>query len=553
MVDLERDKTTQIDQILNLVKIASLSFPAIAFFQYYSNRFSNLFSLKHNILLIAVLLVILLIYIFRIYLQSKIKPDRTKKWIDAVMSLSIAFISVMLTGSYESSYKYLFIFIVISSSIEYSRQAAMAIAGISAAMLLGIDLIFVPRGPINGYFESDIVLACVFLIISWTIGYYVDLRKKYIDSLKELVNIDGLTGLYNHRYFHHCLSMQTERSKNLGTELSLLFLDIDNFKLYNDLFGHQQGDNVLKSISALIRENIERESIAARYGGEEFIVLLPGSGEEDAVDVAEKLREAVQKFEFDGEKNLPGGILTVSVGVATFPTNAKNEYELLKGADDACYRAKFLNKNRVEVYYSILDELKENADESDKEAVASIKTLIAVLNAKDKYMFRHVERVVFYCTSMADKLGLGEKEKKKLTHAAYLHDIGKINIPDDILCKSEALTPEEWEILTEHPQKAVDIVQSIRSLSDIAPIILHHHERYNGTGYPNNLKGDEIDYFARILAVADSFDAMTSARPYQDKKSYSQAISELRTCSGTQFDPEAVHLFLDTFSNIFMA
>ena len=552
MLDLKDNEKTQIDQILNIVKISCLAFSAIAFFQYYSIRYSSLFSLKHNILLISVLLVILAIYVYWIYLLSTLKQNKIKKWVDPIISVAIAFVAVMLTGSYDSHYKFLFLFVIISSSIECDRKMGITISCSSAAIILGIDLITAPKGPVNTYFESDVVLACAFLIISWTIGYYVDIRKKHIESLKELATVDGLTGLYNHRYFHESLSRQIEESKNTGTKLSLLFLDIDNFKLYNDLFGHQLGDEALKSISTIIREQIQVDSIAARYGGEEFTVLMPGSGEESALEIAENLRKAIEEFQFEGEKNLPGGRLTISVGISTFPAKAKNEYELLKSADDACYRAKFLSKNKVEAYYSILEELKETVDESDKEIIASIKTLIAVLNAKDKFMYRHVERVVFYCTSIADKMRLNEKEKKRLVFAAYLHDIGKISIPDDILIKTEALTQEEWEILMEHPRNAVEIIKSIKSLSDITPIILHHHERYDGTGYPNKLKGEEIDFFARILTVVDSFDAMTSSRPYQQKKTHGQAIEELQRCCGTQFDPEAVKIFVDTFRHMFM-
>lgn len=542
----DKETETQIHQILNIVKLASVSFPAIAFLQYFSINYSDLtLFLQSGLLISSVLSGILLIFLFRAILQSKISDKLPiKKWIDPTISLLIAFLAVMFTGSYESNYKFLFLFVIISSSIENARKASLAISGLAALIVLSIDLIFPPNASVNTYFESDIVLACAFLIISWTIGYYVDLRKKHIECLNELANIDGLTGLYNHRYFYDYFSKQIELSKNNGTELSLLFIDIDDFKFYNDFHGHQMGDEVLKTIARIMKESIQGKGFVARYGGEEFTILLPDAGENQAIEEAETLRKAVQEYPFVGQEVLPSGNLTISVGVSTYPTKAKTDAELLKRADEACYRAKFLYKNRVEAYHSILEDLQTNMVEIDYETIASIKTLIAVINAKDKYTYGHVERVVFYCTLLAEKLGLSDTDKKKLVYAAYLHDVGKINIPEEILMKTAPLTNEEWEIMKKHPQKAVEIIGNVDFLKDMVPIILQHHERYDGTGYPGKLKGNEINYFARILAVVDSFDAMTSIRPYQPRKSYSQAIRELVRCSGTQFDPEIVSDFI---------
>lgn len=547
MFNKDVENEAQINQILNIIKIASLSFPAIAFLQYFSSFSYNnsIYFIKYGVLIISVLSVILLIYILWTLLQSKLGDNyRFKRWVDPIVSLSIAFLSVMLTGSYQSNYKFLFLLVIIASSIECNMKAGIAVSGLSAATVLGIDLVCAPKTDINTYFESDIVLACVFLIISWTIGYYVNLRKKHIESLKELANIDGLTGLNNHRYFYDYLSQQFNTSKKDGTELSLLFIDIDDFKYYNDLYGHQKGDEVLRTIAGIIKETVQSKAFVARYGGEEFTVLLPDTGELSAIKEAERLRKSIQAYPFEGQENLPGGNLTISIGVSTFPSKAKTDAELLKRADEACYRAKFLYKNRVEAYYSILEELQSNMLGMDNETVTSIKTLIAVINAKDKYTYGHVERVVFYCTLLAKSLKLDEKDKKNLIYSAYLHDIGKINISEEILMKTEPLTNEEWEILKNHPQKAVDIIANINSLADMVPAILQHHEKYDGTGYPQKLKGHQICYLARILAVADSFDAMTSIRPYQPKKSFEQAIKELIRCSGTQFDPEIVKAFV---------
>jgi len=545
VTELEKDNKNQIDQILNIIKIASLAFPAIAFLQYSSKQPDFLLTMKHNVMLIAILIIILLVYTLWIVIQSKIKDkDNFKMSIDHILSMSISLMSIMMTGSYESSYKFLFLFVIVFSSIECNRGVSLSIAGLSAIIVLGVDLIFAPKTNVNTYFEGDIVLACAFMIISWTIGYYDDLRKNHIDYLKDLANVDGLTGLYNHRCFYDYLTEQFALCKKDGREISLLFIDIDNFKYYNDLYGHQRGDEVLRTMAIIMKDTLPAGAFVARYGGEEFAILFPGFGEKRALTEAEKLRKAVQEYQFEGQVNLPGENLTISVGVSTFPAKAKTDAELLKGADDACYRAKFLCKNRVESYFCILDELQFGT-----ETIAPIKTLIAVINAKDKYTYRHIERVVFYCTLVADKIGLSEADKKKLIYSAYLHDIGKISISEEILTKTEPLTQEEWETLKSHPQNAVEIIKNIDLFQDVIPIIQQHHERFDGKGYPGNLTGYEINPLARLLTVADSFDAMTSIRPYQQIKTYAQAIDELRRCSGTQFDPDAVTAFIDSIGN----
>lgn len=326
-------------------------------------------------------------------------------------------------------------------------------------------------------------------------------------------------------------------------KLSLIFMDIDYFKHYNDLYGHQKGDEALKKIGKLLK-NIARENdLVARYGGEEFAIILPNTSEEEATKIAERIRNKVEKTYFEGQENQPNANFTVSVGIAVFPDKAKSELELVKCADDALYRAKFFHKNRVETYVSVLDELKRDLNEEENTLVTSIKTLISIINAKDKYTYSHVERVVIYSRLMAKKLGLSEDEKKQLIYGAYMHDIGKINIPNEILTKKMRLTKEEWEILKQHPKDGVEIIKSVNSLKNVVPLILYHHERYDGFGYPVGLKEKEIPYLARVLTVIDSFDAMTSSRPYNKRKTYDEGLIELERCSGTQFDPEIVCIF----------
>lgn len=383
------------------------------------------------------------------------------------------------------------------------------------------------------------------MLTAWILGFYVKVEGEHIKQLEELINLDALTGLYNHRSFQEKLKKTILLSKKTKKPVSMIFFDIDYFKHYNDLNGHQKGDEVLKTIGEIVKANIRDDDFAARYGGEEFAIILPETNEEDAIKIANKIRETVEKESFYGEENQPNKVLTISAGVSVFPDRAKDEVQLLKSADDALYRAKFFNKNRVERYKSILEELEKDIEDKDIELVSSVKTLISVINAKDRYTYGHSERVVLYSRLMANKLNLSKKDKENLIYGAYMHDIGKINIPKEVLMKKMPLTNEEWEMLKQHPENGVEIIKTIDSLSGAMPIILHHHERYDGKGYPYGLKGEEIPFLARILCIVDSFDAMTSNRPYNKRKTYEEAIEELKRCSGAQFDPELSNAFIE--------
>lgn len=541
----DKNKGLQIEQILHYIKLSSLFFSVIAFFQYYfEGKAINITSYTEDFVILLILIITFLIYAILNFLHSGKKENRFKAWFELFAFLAISFLVILLTGSYQSNYKFLFIFVIISSSIEYRMRTSMIIVGLSSAIVLMTDLITAPNAPVNVYFESDFVLVCAFLIISWTISYYVRLENRHITGLQALVNLDGLTNLYNHRYFYESLEQKMRESKRDGMCLALLFMDIDYFKYYNDINGHQKGDEILKAIAATLKANVRKNDIISRYGGEEFAILLPNTEKSQALELAEKLRFEIQKQHFDGQEYMPNHNLTISIGVSVFPEMAKSEVELVKHADEALYKAKFLRKNTVEMYSSILDDLQNDIDENDKEIIASIKTLIAVINAKDKYTYEHIERVVSYCLLMADQLKFDEGSKKIFIYAAYMHDIGKINIPQEILNKPTRLTDDEWEALKAHPKNGSDIIKNVTELKEVVPIILQHHEHYDGTGYPNHLKGNEISYLARMLSVIDSFDAMTSNRPYQNKKTFSEAYEELIRCSGTQFDPEIVQDFI---------
>lgn len=552
MNKINKDKRKQINDMVSIVKLASLMFTAIIFFQYFFNNNEFLDNLVYQQIMFmalgGVMLLLLAIYmLWSFSLNGKLNKSKYRKiiFIENLAFIAMFLGTVIFSGAYQSEYKYIFLFIITSSTIQLGLKSGITIAGISSLAILIMDIVCMPNVAVNKNFQNDLILSGIFLLTAWPLGFYVKIEGEHISKLEDLVNKDGLTGVFNHRYFHDSLKEKIILSEKNGEPISMIFVDIDYFKHYNDLYGHQRGDEVLRTIGNILKKNIRSTDIAARYGGEEFALILPNTTEEQALLIADRIRSVIEKTKFYGEENQPSGVLTASMGVSVFPVKAKSDIELIKSADDALYRAKFFNKNRVETYTSILDDLKNDIDERDVELVTSIKTLISVINAKDRYTYGHSERVVLYSRLLAQKLSLSKEEEDTLIYGAYMHDIGKINIAQDILMKKMPLLPEEWNMLKQHPENGVEIIKPVKSLQNMIPIILHHHEKYNGTGYPGNLKGEEIPYLARVLTVVDSFDAMTSNRPYNKRKTYEEAIIELRNFSGIQFDPIIAEKFIE--------
>lgn len=548
---MELSKKKQMSDMVSVVKLASLLFSGMAAWKYFlgdKNVTSELGNIFYMQVIISGLLILTLVYFTWAF--SAINKFQAKYIYYAhigenlILAL-IFFVAILLSGASKSEFKFLFLFIIITTTIQSGMKQGMMLSVISSFSILIMDLVYEPISAVNEYFQNDLILAGVFILTAWTLGFYVKIANEHIEELKDLANIDGLTSVYNHRFFQDTLKEKIKSCEKDNNSISMVFIDIDYFKNYNDLYGHQCGDNVLRTIGTLLKNSVRKDDIVARYGGEEFVIILPNTNEKDATVLAENIRKNIEETYFEGEENQPTGKLTVSMGISVYPEKAKNDIELIKSADDALYKAKFFNKNRIETYTSILDELKKNIEEEHLDLITSIKTLISVINAKDRYTYGHIERVVFYCKLLSDKLKLSEEEKKSFIYGAYMHDIGKINIAQEVLIKKMPLNDEEWKLLQEHPASGVEIIRPVKSLHNIIPMILYHHEKYDGTGYPLKLKGEDIPYYARALTVVDSFDAMTSDRPYNKRKTYLEGIDELRRCSGSHFDPKIVEAFIE--------
>ncbi|NLN84071.1 MAG: diguanylate cyclase [Firmicutes bacterium] len=549
---LEREKQLQFNQIMQIIKLATLAFPLIAYFQYFTKSSAGVEDFfRRSLIMILAFAILLIVYTLLYMIELKLDPKyKIKPWITPLINVISAFTAILYTGANMSDYKYLLLLPIITTGMEHRKIISLTIGSVSAVLLLAMDILLAPYEMVNTTFENDLILACLFLVVAWALNFYVELERQHSINLNKLLITDTHTGLYNYRYFIDHLEAETKKAEKENRIISLLIFNIDDFKFYNDLYGHTAGDRVLANIAQILRTNLDENTTIARPGGDGFAVVLPDTDLRRAVSIAEKIRKAVENYPFHGVENIPGKSLTISAGVAIFPEKAKTAMELVDQADDACNRAKFMRKNRVESYYSILEEIQTGADSDAKELLAVIKTLIAVINAKDRYTFRHTERVVHLSDTIAKANNFSEKDRLNLIYAAYLHDVGKVSIPEEILMKPGRLSDQEWEIMKNHPTTAAEMVKNIDSLKKTMPIIWQHHERYDGKGYPNGLKGDEIHPLAALLTVIDSFDAMTSVRPYQDPKTFEQAIEEVRRCSGNHFSPKAVEQFMHGISSL---
>ena len=548
----EIKKNSQIYTLVFMLKLFAIFFSAMAIFQYIFRgiTFSGVILqfIWVALIALAVMVVMLTIWLFVFYNFGNSK----KSALFEIPVFYFLIISALVTsGLHESYYKFLFLFIIVSYTIEHGTRVGVHLGVLSSGIILGLDLIFGNTAGVNTYFENDIALSAMFIAIAWILGYYVRLEREHIDHLKERANIDGLTGMYNHRFFHEELKRLYAECGSDNIPISLIMIDIDYFKMYNDIYGHQKGDEILRILSGLLKDNTDPQYSVFRYGGEEFSVILPNADQKRAMETADLLRRVVAEYPFEGQENLTGGNLTISAGVAQALPQNDSYTKMITRADAALYRAKYLRKNRVEIYSSVIDKFNQEtaggaSDENiSLDAFHSLKMLITVINSRDSYTYNHIERVVYFCEVFADHLKLGFEDKRDLIYAAYLHDLGKINVSKDILIQSKPLTDEEWEELKKHPTDSAAIVSQIKGLERIVPLVKHHHERYDGTGYPDGLAGENIEYLARMLTLADSFDAMTNDRPYKEKISFECAFREVRKSAGTHFDPVLAEKFIE--------
>ena len=369
---------------------------------------------------------------------------------------------------------------------------------------------------------------------------------------------DALTSVGSRKLLEDKLQAECACAKRYKRQFSIAIIDLDNFKTINDVLGHVAGDDVLRKLAKCMKSRKRTSDILTRYGGDEFVIIMPETKAKDAVILLERIRDKIQEIKVVG--NLP---MTISCGIAQnlsldSDIGTDSSREVMRRADLALYEAKSAGRNCVKIWDETMSKaLKDNdietqkitklqrridglSEQAEKVFIQSIWGLVQALEAKDPYTRKHSENVMHYAIGIAETMKITPKQIDVIRRAAMIHDIGKIGIPDAILSKPGTLTPRERTIVEQHPLVAVRILDKMTFLEQEIAIVRHHHEKWNGQGYPDGLSNTAIPLGARIMAVADTFDALTSDRSYHKLRSLAEAIEILVDSSGYDYDPRIV-------------
>lgn len=363
--------------------------------------------------------------------------------------------------------------------------------------------------------------------------------------------IDALTGAYNYRCFMEDLDVSYTDRKPTDC-MSLMFVDIDDFKLYNQLYGTEEGNEMLRKVRNAIQYCAGTDIRVYRSSGKVFALILKDKDARHAYTLATVIAGRVRSINQD-EDNSKFKELTVSIGICSAPTGASSSKELMDNADLATYNAKRTGKNKIVIFHPISrlsKELFQRTEEIMQDAetdttMYTVSALTAAIDAKDHYTYAHSKNVARYATSLAVAAGLNNEMARTVYSAGLLHDIGKISIPESILRKTDKLDDEEYTVIKEHVNNAIDIIRYLPDMDYLIPAVLGHHERWDGHGYPRGISGNDIPVTARCLAIADAFDAMTTDRPYRKGLSTETALEQIKQSEGTQLDPALSEIFID--------
>lgn len=392
----------------------------------------------------------------------------------------------------------------------------------------------------------------------------IELEKNVKESLAKLEKMairDGLTGLYNHHHFKEVMVNEFKKAQRHMQPLSCIMLDLDHFKNVNDTHGHQFGDAVLVQAADILKKIVRDTDFVARYGGEEFFIILPNTSVNGAYILAERIRVAFANHIFN--KADISATVTTSVGLSSlYDENVVSHDDLIANADKALYRAKWRGRNnvctfedsesgervrikeetgKIEDFYDRLEKLNDSIKET---CVMSAHTILRDIVGDWDFVNEHSLRVCDYVDRLTKALSMSDNDRNVIRRAAMVHDIGMAGINIRILKKSGKLTNREYTLVKRHSNIGVKIMEKTKLLDRELPLILYHHERFDGTGYPHKLKGDTIPFGARIIAIAEAYDVMVSTNTYSKTRSVQEALKELKNASGSQFDPHLVKTFI---------
>jgi diguanylate cyclase (GGDEF)-like protein/putative nucleotidyltransferase with HDIG domain len=482
---------------------------------------------------------------FGLLLGRRLLPDAA---VDAALALGIVLNTVAIGHLGEASEQYLsllYVWSALNSAFLLTRRRASAQIAL-IAVSFGVYVIAADHNVRGDDLQQWLLTVGTAVLAAVLVGGLKSRVERLVNEVAEAAQRDPRTGLLNGSGFEELLDRELERAQRSEGALSVIVVDLDRFKDVNDELGHRVADERLAIVADLLERTKRRIDVVARMSGQEFVLLLPETDEHGAYVLADRLRRAVRDH-FTGDALAT----TASLGVASFPKHGSTFEELFGAASQAVYAAKELGRDRSVIYNpEITANLRSAAmrqDMQSEEHLAAVIVLAETLDMRDTGTARHSETVGRYAKLIAAELGMGPRDTERVHLAGMLHDIGKIGISDTILQKPGKLTESEWDEMRKHPELGSRILDGAR-LDDISAWVRAHHERPDGRGYPEGLRDDEIPIQAKILAVADSYEAMTADRVYKLGMSHEAAREELLRCAGSQFDPVVVLAFINVLS-----
>ncbi len=424
-------------------------------------------------------------------------------------------------------------------------QTELIVPIVCEETLMGIVLLS-PKGSKKAYAFTEIsFLESVASVVSIAMK-----NADLYETIREEARLDPLTNIYNRRCFTE--QFEAAMEEHHRDCVTLMLINFDDFRLYNELYGSADGDEILICFARILRQVVGSRGFMGRYGGKEFSICLPLCSGEEAQACAETLRQELNRVLQDTSESTKK-FLTFSAGICTYPSAASNGKQMFTYANMAVDHAKKSGKNKTIVYtHHQMDapgDSLQDVEAIGQEYAPTIYALTAAIDAKDHYTFNHSENVSYLSTQLARAIGLDPEHVEMIRQAGLLHDIGKISIPEAILTKTSRLTPEEYEVMQNHVTNSISMIRHLPSLDYVIPIAISHHERYDGTGYPRRLAGESIPEGGRILCIADAFDAMASRRPYKAAMPIQEALGEIEKGLGKQFDPHMGRIFVDLVRN----
>lgn len=435
----------------------------------------------------------------------------------------------------------------ISGSRRFERIVRPMAAIFLFALFVGVCTILTLNPPVTAI---GFPIALLLLLAASATLFSIALstrRRRGTDTaqLVDAATVDALTRVASHRVFQDRLAHECERAYRFGDTFTLMVLDLDDFHRVNNRCGHRIGDRILLDLARRLRAQLREIDLVARFGGDQFAMILPHTFEKGGVEVAERIRQSVAGWAFitsDGAEIR----LTVSLGLCSYPADGASAPELVQVAQKALSFAKALGGNQLQLYRDLPSREAPGNVVSMPHAGrgAVVRSLAVAVDIRDGYTHEHSRLVSELSAAVARRIGLAAAEIGRVKVGALLHDVGKIGVPDSILAKEGSLSAEEWGLVRRHPVLGKQIMEQAPELMDVMPLVLHHQERYDGTGYPSQLHGESIPLGARIIAAADAYHAIRSDRPYRSGRTHREAVSELKRCSGTQFDPQIVDTLL---------